>query len=217
MPETRTYESRFTAWTAWAAQRRESLRRFAARAARFRRRNGYGVQSPFAYKFIRGVISESLAYYAYDGLALMRRRHEGRLCVSERMDKLMFRLANYVQPENAAIVGRDAGLTPEYVAAGCRKAKVEQFGKPDGMRGIRYGLCYVAPGGDTLGTFARFAPGATAGSLFVAAGIHATRGKRRDWEKIRQAPCAVVTFDIYEAGLVFFDTRLSRQNHIISF
>ena len=82
------------------------LHRIYIRTLRFRHRNGYGVHSPFAYNLIKGVIYESHMYYAYPELARMRGSYAGRLSVSGRMDRLMFRLANYVRPEKAAIVGR---------------------------------------------------------------------------------------------------------------
>ena len=94
------------------------LHRIYIRTLRFRHRNGYGVHSPFAYNLIKGVIYESHMYYAYPELARMRGSYAGRLSVSGRMDRLMFRLANYVRPEKAAIVGRNRGVTGKYVAAG---------------------------------------------------------------------------------------------------
>ena len=109
-------------------------------------------------------------YYAYPELARMRGSYAGRLSVSGRMDRLMFRLANYVRPEKAAIVGRNRGVTGKYVAAGCRKAQVMQADSPAGMAGKRYDLCYVAPGEDAYGAFMSFAPGAGPQSLFVAGG-----------------------------------------------
>ena len=69
----------------------------------------------------------------------------------------------------------------------------------------------------TCGAFMSFAPGAGPQSLFVAAGIYATPAARRNWENIRKDPRSVVTFDLYEAGLVFFDGKLNKQNHIVSF
>ena len=151
------------------------LHRIYIRTLRFRHRNGYGVHSPFAYNLIKGVIYESHMYYAYPELARMRGSYAGRLSVSGRMDRLMFRLANYVRPEKAAIVGRNRGVTGKYVAAGCRKAQVMQADSPAGMAGKRYDLCYVAPGEDAYGAFMSFAPGAGPQSLFVAAGIYARR------------------------------------------
>jgi len=127
------------------------LHRIYIRTLRFRHRNGYGVHSPFAYNLIKGVIYESHMYYAYPELARMRGSYAGRLSVSGRMDRLMFRLANYVRPEKAAIVGRNRGVTGKYVAAGCRKAQVMQADSPAGMAGKRYDLCYVAPGEDAYG------------------------------------------------------------------
>ena len=83
---------------------------------------GFGIQSPWAYRFVRYVVNEHDAYYAY-----ARLKEE---CPADRyttkMGCLLFRLANYWQPETIA------GLTDEpfavwraYGQAGCAKSKVE--------------------------------------------------------------------------------------------
>ena len=60
---------------------------------------GFGVQSPSAYSFIRYVINEHYPYYAYSEL---EERYEmpGRL--QHKLGRLLFRLANYWQPEKWA-------------------------------------------------------------------------------------------------------------------
>ena len=64
---------------------------------------GFGIQSPWAYRFVRYVVNEHDAYYAY-----ARLKEE---CPADgyttKMGCLLFRLANYWQPETIA------GLTDE--------------------------------------------------------------------------------------------------------
>ncbi|MCD8387762.1 MAG: hypothetical protein LUD17_12865 [Bacteroidales bacterium] len=74
---------------------------------RWRRRRGYGVHSPFAYRFICSVITEELPYYDY-----------WRLGTDE--EKLLYRVAVFLQPVEIRSVGGG-----EIAAArlGCPKRK----------------------------------------------------------------------------------------------
>lgn len=76
---------------------------------------GFGVQSPSAYSFIRYVINEHYPYYAYSEL---EERYEmpGRL--QHKLGRLLFRLANYWQPEKCYSI---ESLYFPYINAGCYK------------------------------------------------------------------------------------------------
>lgn len=193
------------------------LKHFAVKTARFRHRNGYGVHSPFAYNLIKGVIYQSHPYYAYRELGQIPRSAPADTGVSERLDKLMFRLVNYTQPHAAALIGSNTATTAAYMAAGCRKATVEQLNGTSSLPTKQYDLCYAAPDADFLAAFTRFAPKAGPNALFVAAGIRRSPAARRAWAEITGSPLAIVTFDIYEAGLVFFNRELNKQHYVISF
>lgn len=69
------------------------LVRFFYWLCRFRHRCGYGIHSPFAFSFVRGVIYERGRYYAYDRLTEVYRSTE---CPEMRLKDyfLCFRLAN---------------------------------------------------------------------------------------------------------------------------
>ena len=78
--------------------------------SRIFRRRGFGVQSPFAFDLITGVIYQRTPYYAYDAL----RRQEKQLApekdnhwLSEplRLKRLLFRLANEVKADTIVDVG----------------------------------------------------------------------------------------------------------------
>ena len=72
--------------------------------ARFRHRKGYGVHSPFAFRFITDVIYESHPYYGYAlldrGLPLSM-----RLRVRRGLH-LLLRIANHLQPSTIVLPRR---------------------------------------------------------------------------------------------------------------
>jgi len=54
-------------------------------------------------------------------------------------------------------------------------------------------------------------------SIFIFDDIHWSEEMRQTWEKIKGHPKTVVTLDLFFIGIVFFDTRLSRQHFKIRF
>lgn len=73
---------------------------------RFRHRKGYGVHSPFAFGFIKQVLEEHDAYYAY-------RQIDSRLRWWQRFryrrhQHLLFRLRNYWTPDKGQISVKSA-------------------------------------------------------------------------------------------------------------
>ena len=194
------------------------IRRFFVRLRRFRNRNGYGVHSPFAYGFIKDVVYEHSRYYAYKELRKRRRkRRSGEHGLSPRGDRLMFRIANYCHPAQASLIGVRSALTAEYVAAGSRKAKISIYPEASQMPAQAQEFVYAAPGADFLTAFHITAQSCGDTTFFAAAGIHASREAQAKWREICADPRAVVTFDLHEVGLVFFNKRLNKQSYTVSF
>lgn len=87
---------------------------------RFRHRCGYGIHSPFAYAFVSQVLYCPGHYYADARLYPLgeRLRHPRRTTIR----RLMFRLANYWQPEE---ICAPASLH-DYLHAGCHQAHLTE-------------------------------------------------------------------------------------------
>ena len=122
--------------------------------ARFRHRKGYGVHSPFAFRFITDVIYESHPYYGYAlldrGLPLSM-----RLRVRRGLH-LLLRIANHLQPCDEAL---------------------EHLGEH---------------------------------SVLLLDNLHL----HRDWFK--SIP-SVVSFDLYDFGIAFFDKQYNKQYYKVNF
>lgn len=183
---------------------------------RFRHRRGYGVHSPWAFSFIRSVVNERGHYYAYDTLAVQASRPRTRRSTPLKVDRLLLRLANYVQPACVVGVGEDLGQSLDYLQAGCRRAQVQQL-PASAPPPARVDLLYVPADEDFATVFARYAPQAAPGALFVLGGIHANRAAARCWRTLVADRQAGTTFDLYDAGLVFFDTRRPKQHYVVNF
>lgn len=163
---------------------------------RIRHRCGYGVHSPFAFRFITDVVYERLPFYAYDTLrTLLPFMHRWR----KRMGwELFFRIANYQQPSVMAIDDREE-MAVAYLHAGCRKAKVT---KPSDDEAVE--LCYLSRPDDYAVT--RMAQG----GILILDDLQ----RHRAW--FRALP-ATLYFDLYDLGIAFFDVPYYKQYYVVNF
>ena len=163
---------------------------------RFRHRCGYGVHSPFAFRFITEVIYEKAAYYAYrelDRTLPFRDRFRVR-----KILHLLFRISNWSQPDVIACFSSSDDV-PKYLAAGCRKAQIVDY-VPD----ERIDLCWLdKPNNDVLSHLHEH-------SVLMTDHL----SKNREW--FQNIP-AIVTFDLYDIGIAFFDTKYNKQHYIVNF
>jgi len=58
---------------------------------------------------------------------------------------------------------------------------------------------------------------AHSGTVLILEGIRADRYSRAKWKAITADERAVITFDLYYCGIVFFDHARSKQNYTINF
>ena len=93
-------------------------------AWRCRHSRGFGVQSPWAYSFIRYVVNEHYPYYAYKQLESKVKAVSGP---ERRLCQLYFRMANYLQPRSVVDFGSPFEPFRAYVSAGCRRASDYTF------------------------------------------------------------------------------------------
>ncbi|MBO7068282.1 MAG: hypothetical protein J6W52_06340 [Bacteroidaceae bacterium] len=164
---------------------------------RIRHRCGYGVHSPFAYRFITEVLYMDLPYYAYDEL-------DKELPLSDmfRVRKILhmlLRLSNWRQPGVIACLSPSSPNVKHYLHAGCKKAMLTDH-LPEG----RVDMCWLdAPEERILAHIYEH-------SVLILDHLD----KHREW--FNGLP-SVVTFDLYDIGIAFFDTKYNKQHYIINF
>lgn len=164
--------------------------------ARIRHRKGYGVHSPFAFRFITDVIYEQNPYYAYKELdkALpfsKRFRHRKGL-------HLLLRLTNHLQPETI-VLPKDAWLEKRYMLCGCKSAKI--LCPP--VNGMVSMFLLKEPSDDALLHLGEH-------SVLLLDNLQ----RYREWFK--SIP-SVVSFDLYDIGIAFFDKQYNKQYYKVNF
>ena len=176
--------------------------------SRFRKRKGYGVHSPFAYSFIRGVVLETSAYYAYSELAGLHPWWVRwfRLYPLE-CRQLLFRLANFAEPKRVALLTDDEA-TKQYIQAAVPRAEMATAARK---------AEFVMVGEEHLKEAEAVAREMPEEGMLVCEGIHASRRAREIWRAIQQSPHTGVTFDLYTYGVAFFNPKLHKQHYKVNF
>lgn len=82
---------------------------------------GFGIQSPWAFRFARNVINEHAPYYAYSEL---KKAFPYATKLEHKLGKLYFRVANFMQPTCWCIVGEAEEWIEPYVKAGSKTTRV---------------------------------------------------------------------------------------------
>ena len=190
------------------------LKRPFIRLSRFRYRCGYGVHSPFAFSLITDVIYEKMPYYAYD---LLKAEQKKRITTQgwekgiPRINRLLFRLVNKVQPATIIEVGQPSAaslyLQSAKPSAGYLFASdlSELFLDADTPVDFLYLNDYRNPAllEEVFNICSRRT---TPNSLFVVHGICYSKAMKNLWKQLQNDERVGITFDLYDAGLLFFDT-----------
>ena len=176
---------------------------------RFSHLGGNGIQSPFVYDFVCQVVNNHSAYYAYHDL-----RHELRHMSlrQRRLAKLLFRLANFVQPARI-LVHPEAMTYAPFLKKGCAKASLQPL-EPE------------EPGNDAtpnsptmliVKTAQEVPANLSPGSLAVVLNIHTPQTCATQWHRLCAAPWATLTFDLYDLGIIMIAPKRYKQQYIINF
>lgn len=158
---------------------------------------GFGIQSPTDYAFVREVVNEHGAYYAYQQFAAFKEDS-----LHQKLGKLYFRLANWRQPSEM--------LQDEYKPyweAGCRS--VQWKSSLDNMELVRIKLK-----ADDKEWIPYIYNKVNHRTVLVIEDIY------RDWDfwhKVEKDPRTGVTFDLYYCGIVLFDLTRHKKNYKVNF
>jgi hypothetical protein len=189
---------------------------------RFKHRRGYGVHSPFAFKFITQVIYERLPYYSYSTLRDNEKSSSQKNIIPHyyeplRLRRLLFRLANYVQP--ATIVSNNNFAASLYLKAGCRTAAYiyDDNIKNEHLRPIMLYLCDWLHPEEVQKAFNVNVDKLDSKSMLVIQGICYSSAMKRLWKRIMEDERTGISFDLYDVGIVFFDCTMNKQHYVVNF
>lgn len=184
---------------------------------RSRHSRGFGVQSPWAYRFIRYVVNEHYPYYAYDDLS---RLYEGYPKQIQKLCRLYFRIANFWQAEQAldysAVSETDIiRLYGTFMKRGCNKLEVVPIRHAADFSSVR--LMRLSVEGDYRQVFEKAVTLANASTMIIVEQIKRDKESRTFWKSIVDDPRCITTFDLYYCGIIFFDKKRYKENYVVNF
>ena len=184
---------------------------------RSRHSRGFGVQSPWAYRFIRYVVNEHYPYYTYDDLS---RLYEGYPKQIQKLCRLYFRIANFWQAEqaldySAASENDVIRLYGTFMKRGCNKLIVVPVRHADDFSSVR--LMRLSVEGDYRQVFEKAVSLANASTMIIVEQIKRDKESRTFWKSIVDDPRCISTFDLYYCGIIFFDKKRYKENYVVNF
>lgn len=199
----------------WLSSLRYWFKRSMVFMRRFPHSQGFGIQSPSAYRFDREVINTHHPYHAYADLQLAF-PHEDRLTL--KLARLYFRIAHAVQARQWALCTHRNDVYSAYIEAGCHTTIFvdgDEVGEVDKvvesdvlvmtMEDGRWSMCEA------------FVSSAHEHSILIVEGIYASKKAKMRWKELVNDERTGVAFDLYDCGIIFFDYTKSKQLYIINF
>ena len=182
---------------------------------------GFGIQSPWAYSFVRYVINEHYPYYAYGKL----RRKFSRRSVSERkMGELYFRLVNFLQPSRVLFLfppdDRLVGFRMKYIRSGCRRSEFVEIEKADNLLTVdafRTLLVCCASSLVSADMIMSMVGRLRKGDMILIEDIKDNRDSRMMWRELRNRLSGALMFDLFYCGIIYVDADRYMQHFKINF
>lgn len=178
------------------------LPRFLVWLSRIHKCQGFGIQSPTDFDFVRSVVNEHDAYYAYDEII-----EENWL--QRKLGELYLRIANWRQP--ATIFTNDY---QSWFQAGCRSTRIETDLSPLSSHPSPLQIDLARIEIEQHAQLEQLYAHCNQQSVVIVEGIW------RDWQTwhaIEHDARTGTTFDLYYCGIVLFDTQRYKHNYRINF
>lgn len=191
------------------------IKRFWIRLCRISHRKGYGIHSPFAFNLVTGVIYERAQYYAYGELA-EKFAAEAR-DYPQRDLRLLMRLCNDARPRRGIIICPENQAISAYLKKGCAACQFTTHAAvTQGYTGS-IDWAYVGTDADLADALPRLLTLASDRCVIVIRGICRTPQAAAVWEQLKSDERVRVTFDLYDYGLAYFESRLNKEDYVICY
>jgi hypothetical protein len=205
-----------------------TLKCFLVRLSRFHHRCGYGVHSPFAFDFITEVIYQKKFYSVYKELKVEEKKQmgvnhkKGWVNESRKVNRLLFRLVNQVQPCTIVDVG-NLSCSALYLQSGKPSADYIPASDLTDLfleKGVPVDFLYLHDHKNPVLTeqiFRVCAARSHKQSVFAIRGIGYSNEMKTLWRRLIDNEEVGVTFDLHDLGILFFDKTKVKQHYKVCF
>jgi len=174
---------------------------------------GNGVQSPFAYSFICEVIGNTTAYYAYQDLKSELKAMRLR---ERKQAKLLLRLANWSQPACVWLPEGYERFAP-LLRCGCQRAQHRVYSNQAELAEMPKDKPQFIILPSTESALEGIPEGLADKSVILLFNIRANKQARLQWSQIHAQSPRVLSFDLYDLGLLLVRPRFEKQHYIVNF
>lgn len=182
------------------------LRRFLSYLSRMPRTYGFGVQSPFAYRFVRQVVKGhshlSLPVALSNSLSSLPRRNQ-------RVYRLFLRFAGFIHSDRCflAPVPADEPLKQALRVVGCEPVTDLSL-----LPAVSFSIISSSfHDADCL--LDRMNPN----GMLVINGIRDNREAFRYWKRLVSDRRVFVSFDLFDVGVLFFDSKMYKRTYCCNY
>ncbi len=200
-----------------------TLKRASIWVRRMRYSRGFGVQSPWAYKFVHEVVNNHAHYNIYDTL---KQQVFGLDKCRRKLCRLYYRIATFVNPNYIVDFYPDDTARKAYLLAGCTKATYQLVSNRMDRKlflpllkemAAETVLVRVTMEGDYETFMDDILSNLSTSSVVILEHIHKDKRAMEYWKKIIDDNRIGVSFDLYYCGVLFLNTKMYRQSYIINF
>lgn len=198
------------------------IRRFIVWVRRARYSRGFGVQSPWAYRFIRYVVNEHYPYYKYEQLDKQVNGIDRR---TRKLCKLYFRLANYQQPHVFVDCYPASSCYKTYVTAGCQKVQYYKVTKETTEEKTlqifsnagEYSMVRVPLIENYRLLVDKALDHLSSTCVLVIENIKRDKEAKAYWAELVSDTRTGISFDLYYCGVLFLNKDMVKQSYVVNF
>ena len=198
------------------------VKRFFVWLRRARYSRGFGVQSPWAYRFIRYVVNEHYPYYKYEQLAEQVYAIDK---ITRKLCRFYFRLANYQQAHTFIDCFPTSSCYKIYVSAGCRKTIYRQV--TESISEEELVRLFSSIGENSIVRVSLVSNYSTVidkaldhlppSCVLIIENIKRDNEVQKYWSGLISDLRTGVSFDLYYCGVLFLRTDMEKQSYIVNF
>ncbi len=188
---------------------------------RMRYSKGFGVQSPWAYKFVREVINDHTSYDVYK---VLERQVFGLDRRTRKLCRFYYRLAKFVRPDLVLDYYPTGTHYKAYFLAGqrCEDKIVNETSPEQEVKRLITGheervLVRTSFRGDYETFIDDCLNRLPSQSVIIVQHIKRDSETKAFWNKLVADERVGVSFDLYYCGCLFLNTKMYKQNYIINF
>ena len=198
------------------------IKRFVVWLRRVHYTRGFGVQSPWAYRFIRYVVNEHYPYYKYEQL---EEQVYGIDKTTRKLCKFYFRLANYQQAHTFVDCYPTSSCYKIYVDAGCQKTNYHRITEATSEEELirlfsnigEYSMVRVSLVANYRMVVDKALDHLPLSSVLIIENIKRDRVAQKYWSELISDSRTGVSFDLYYCGVLFLKNDMVKQSYIVNF